>query len=55
MVGAGERKEERADRYRDRRTRPSMESIVRDLAHQNDLEIADLKRPVRSQPEPAIR
>lgn len=49
------RKEDRADRYRDRRKRPSMESIVRDLAHQNDREVADLKKPGRSQPETAIR
>jgi len=48
-------KEERTERYRDRRTRPSRECIVRKLANQHDLELDDLKSSKRTQPETNIR
>lgn len=49
------RKESRADRYRERRGRKTMEKIAGEIAAENDLTVEDLRAPGRSQPEARLR
>jgi REP element-mobilizing transposase RayT len=49
------RENERKDRHRDRRDRPSMDEIVEDILIDDDTSVEALKEPGRSQPEAGLR
>lgn len=53
--GLEKRDEDRQDRFRDRRGRPTMKQITRDVIGEKNLSLDDLKASGRSQPETRLR